>query len=89
MPGTPDHQVLQKAHAENVVLITEDKDFGELVYRDKKPHAGVLFLRFDDLDIATKSRVLLEAVALNQDKFPGAYSVLTVDDLRIRPASAK
>ena len=44
-PGLPDLGVLARAHAEGVVLITGDKDFGELVYRQKLPHAGVLLLR--------------------------------------------
>ena len=46
--GLPDDQVLDKAHVEDWILITNDRDFGEKVFRDKHPHHGVVFLRLDD-----------------------------------------
>src|SRR5438046_377117 len=41
----PDAQVLSIAHQEQRVLITNDKDFGELVFRLLQPHAGVILFR--------------------------------------------
>ena len=46
--GMADHDVLAKAHAENWILITNDKNFGEKVYREKQAHRGVVFLRLQD-----------------------------------------
>jgi predicted nuclease of predicted toxin-antitoxin system len=43
--GLPDTQVLAIAHAERRILIADDPDFGELVFRLGQPHAGVIFLR--------------------------------------------
>ncbi len=45
MKGEEDDVVLERAFRENRVLITEDKDFGELVYRLKKPAKGVILMR--------------------------------------------
>ena len=42
--GMGDDDVFQKAYAENRVLITNDKDFGEKVYREKRPHRGIILL---------------------------------------------
>ena len=83
-PGLPDLGVLARAHQEGVVLITGDKDFGELVYRQRLPHSGVLLLRLAGADEATKCELVSRAVAENGSDFPGAFSVLGVDDLRIR-----
>lgn len=33
--GIDDDEVLQKAHDENWILITNDKDFGDKVYRER------------------------------------------------------
>jgi predicted nuclease of predicted toxin-antitoxin system len=44
--GVTDTQGLATAFAEKRVLITEDKDFGELVYRLKKETSGIILLRF-------------------------------------------
>ncbi|HEY7065248.1 MAG TPA: DUF5615 family PIN-like protein [Chloroflexota bacterium] len=41
----PDSQVLSIAHRERRVLITNDKDFGELVFRHRQPHSGVILFR--------------------------------------------
>ena len=40
-----DEEVLALARAEGRIVISEDKDFGALVFRRKLPHAGVLLLR--------------------------------------------
>jgi len=39
-PSAPDEDVLDWANRENRILITLDKDFGELIFRLKKIHAG-------------------------------------------------
>jgi predicted nuclease of predicted toxin-antitoxin system len=43
-PGWPDTDVLRFAFAQNAFLITEDKDFGELTFRLKKPNHGILLI---------------------------------------------
>ena len=87
-PGLPDLGVLARAHQEGVVLLTGDKDFGELVYRQRLPHAGVLLLRLAGADEDTKCELVSRAVAEHGSDFPGAFSVLSVDDLRIRKPPA-
>ncbi len=41
-PGAPDEEILLDAYNEGRILLTEDKDFGELVYRLKKPSRGIV-----------------------------------------------
>ena len=44
-PDIPDHEVLAYAYKEQRILITNDKgDFGELIFKDFHPHAGVILL---------------------------------------------
>ena len=44
-PGVPDEAVLERANQEQALLLTEDKDFGELVFRDHRAHHGVVLAR--------------------------------------------
>jgi predicted nuclease of predicted toxin-antitoxin system len=44
-PGLLDPKILSLARAEGRILITDDRDFGELIFRLQLPHAGVIFLR--------------------------------------------
>ncbi|MBZ0207381.1 MAG: DUF5615 family PIN-like protein [Flavobacteriales bacterium] len=45
--GAHDERVLEIANAGKSVLITEDKDFGDLVFANGSPHSGVLLIRLD------------------------------------------
>ena len=56
--GAEDDVVIQKAYAERWILITNDKDFGEKVYRERHPHRGVIFMRLADERAANKIEVL-------------------------------
>ena len=57
-PGTSDMQLLRLAAAEERVIVTSDKDFGELVYRLDEPAFGVLLLRIDVPTEADRLRVI-------------------------------
>jgi predicted nuclease of predicted toxin-antitoxin system len=43
--GIPDERVIERAFSEGRVLLTEDADFGELVYARGQPSAGVILGR--------------------------------------------
>jgi predicted nuclease of predicted toxin-antitoxin system len=51
-PSVSDEDVLHRATSIPAVLLTEDKDFGELVYRRGLSHAGVLLVRLEQLSVA-------------------------------------
>lgn len=80
----PDMEVLQKANEAKAVLITEDKDFGELVFRLKLEHRGVLLLRFFDLDIQIKKSKVFEVFNMYGKQLSNNFSTLTEKRLRIR-----
>ena len=82
--GIDDEEVLQKAAGENALLLTGDKDFGDLVFRQGKATAGVLFLRLAGVSAGEKARLVTEAVREYQDELVGAFSVLTHVALRVR-----
>lgn len=46
--GMTDDEIIKKAYDESWILITNDKDFGEKVYRELKQHRGIILLRLDD-----------------------------------------
>lgn len=83
-PGQADDAVLARAYGEGVVLVTADKDFGELVYRRRRPHAGVLLLRLSGVDEATRCELVSQLIGERGADLSGAFSVLDRDALRIR-----
>ncbi len=57
-----DREVLAIAVRERRILLTNDKDFGELVVRDKLPHAGVILFRLGYLPLAERIALLQDAL---------------------------
>jgi predicted nuclease of predicted toxin-antitoxin system len=82
--GLGDDQIIERAYDGNWILITNDKDFGEKVYRERRPHRGVVLLRLEDerasSKIATLQRLLAEHAADLADRF------VVVTETRIRLA---
>ena len=60
--GAPDDQVLERALNEKRVLVTEDRDFGELVYARGRPSTGVILVRFPSS--ARRAKNLEESVSV-------------------------
>lgn len=80
--GLDDDEVLQKAFAENWILITNDKDFGEKVYRERRPHHGVVFLRLDDERSVVKIETLQQLLSNYADRLADQFVVVT--ETRVR-----
>jgi predicted nuclease of predicted toxin-antitoxin system len=79
-----DVDILAWAVAESRLVVTMDKDFGELVYHAGQPHSGVLLLRLEDARIPEKERVTLEIFTRYGDQLPGRFAVYQDGRLRIR-----
>lgn len=83
-PKMPDYAILQIAVNENRIVVTMDKDFGEMVYRDTQIHAGVLLLRLDEATSEEKVRVVAQIIQDHAGKLEGRFSVYQSGRLRIR-----
>jgi predicted nuclease of predicted toxin-antitoxin system len=77
-----DTQVLKLAEDNLALLITEDKDFGELVFRFQLKHTGILLLRMEQ----DKDMILLATRAITRfyKELLGKFSVLDKIKLRIK-----
>lgn len=84
-PGIPDPEVLALAVDRDAVLITEDKDFGEMVFQKRLCSQGVLLLRLQGVATARKVELVTEAFATHAADLRGCFSVITERALRVRP----
>ncbi len=84
--GMTDEDVLDKAHTENWILITNDKDFGEKVYREKRPHHGVVFLRLQDERSPSKIESLRKLLESYADELADRFVVATESQVRFAQA---
>jgi predicted nuclease of predicted toxin-antitoxin system len=81
-PGMADEQIIGKAASERRILITNDKDFGEKVYRDGRVHAGVVLLRLTDERASSKTDVLRRLLHAYESRLPQGFTVVTEERVR-------
>ncbi len=81
-PSITDNEVLNIANSLNALLITEDKDFGELVFRLNFPHKGILLIRIESAII--KIATVVEVIKTNYQALKNNFSVLNEKILRIK-----
>jgi predicted nuclease of predicted toxin-antitoxin system len=84
--GIDDDEVIRRAFEEDRILITNDKDFGEKIYRDGLPHRGVILLRLADERTAAKIAVLHRLLSNHAGQIPGRFVVVTETKVRFARA---
>jgi predicted nuclease of predicted toxin-antitoxin system len=81
-PGVPDSDIVKRADQDHRLLLTEDKDFGELLFRRHQAAPGVVLLRIFAERPAQKWQPLEAAMDRYGETLFGRYTV--VEDARIR-----
>lgn len=83
--GADDETVLKSDADEDRILLTEDKDFGELVIRLGLPAFGIILLRMNPADTAAKLLRLREVLRGHSDRLAGSFVVVDSAKTRFRP----
>lgn len=81
--GLDDGSVLEFAVRENRILITNDTDFGERVFRMRQPHCGVILLRLADERAAKKITALSRLLEHHTTELSNAFTVVGESSIRI------
>jgi predicted nuclease of predicted toxin-antitoxin system len=84
-PGASDSHVLALARAEGRILITEDRDFGELVIRQRLGVHGVVLLELDRVSNPAEADLVTAVFTANAGKLAGNLVVIEPGRVRIRP----
>ncbi|MFO0965894.1 MAG: DUF5615 family PIN-like protein [Gemmataceae bacterium] len=83
-PSITDEEVLSDANSRNALLLTGDKDFGELVYRLGRVHAGVVLIRLAGLLLPLKADIVATVLRDHAAELAGAFTVISPGAVRIR-----
>jgi len=85
LPGVKDEDVLAFALERDALLVTEDKGFGEMVFRDRLPTKGVLLLRFPDQHPLKVADYSAEIIHEYGETLIDKFAVLSSTNLRVHP----
>ena len=84
MPQADDEQILERAVLEARILVTNDKDFGEMIYRSGQAHRGVVLLRLRDERSENKVWITKIVLARMGERLQNHYVVATEVGIRVR-----
>jgi len=83
-PGIRDDQVLALAKRENAILITGDRDFGELIFRQGLSARGVVLIRLSGLSPDQKAQIVSSVIQKHGSELENAFAVISPGTVRIR-----
>jgi hypothetical protein len=82
-PGAPDAKIIALAHSQRRILITEDKDFGQLVFAAAASTSGVIYVRYPMRYRSTLGADLLRLIVERGGALTGAFAVIEPARIRI------
>ena len=82
--GITDEEVIKLANCESRILITNDKDFGELIFRQSRITQGILLIRASNEESLNKLRLVKEVLEKAKNKLEGNFIVVNETGIRIR-----
>jgi predicted nuclease of predicted toxin-antitoxin system len=83
-PGIDDETVLDRSRQANAILLTADKDFGELIFRQHLLHCGVLLVRLAGLTPDLKADLVAATFDQHTEELSAGFAVLSKRALRLR-----
>jgi predicted nuclease of predicted toxin-antitoxin system len=82
--GLDDPDILERARAEGRIIVTFDKDFGELVFRKgSAASAGVILFRIDTQSPEEAAERMVRELASHADEFAGHFTVVSDKKVRV------
>jgi predicted nuclease of predicted toxin-antitoxin system len=83
-PGISDEKVLKLARQKSRILITADKDFGDLIYRSNKISEGIILYRLSGMPNHMKAELVVSIINTHISELQGSFTVITKDHTRIK-----
>ena len=84
MSASDDETILHTANENASILITKDKDFGEMVVRFRKKTFGLILIRIAALNTVEKCNFVLRVIDQYQNELPHSFIIVQEDKIRIR-----
>lgn len=86
-PSLDDISIFKIAQKENRILLTNDKDFGDIVFRQKLVSSGIVLFRIKGQDTREKIKLLTKVLVSHKDRISKHFVVITKEKFRFTPIS--
>lgn len=83
-PGITDEEVMRLSENLSAMILTDDKDFGEIVFRKQRSCRGIVLLRLTGVDYSRKADHVIQVIDRYGSEMIGKFVVITAERVRIR-----
>lgn len=83
-PSVADERVLEIAYKQNRIILTNDKDFGDLVFLNNMEHKGIVLFRFKNETAIEKMKAFDSLLESYKNELINSFVVIEEDKVRIR-----
>jgi len=83
-PGISDEEVMRLSENLSAMILTDDKDFGEIVFRKQRSCRGIVLLRLTGVDYSRKADHVIKVIDRYGSEMIGKFVVITAERVRIR-----
>ena len=83
-PGITDEEVMRLSEHLGALILTDDKDFGEIVFRKQRSCPGIVLLRLTGVDYSRKADQVIQVIDKCGREMTGKFVVMTEERVRIR-----
>ncbi|WP_243392335.1 MULTISPECIES: DUF5615 family PIN-like protein [unclassified Mesotoga] len=82
--GITDEEVMGLSKDLGALILTDDKDFGEIVFRKQRSCPGIVLLRLTGVDYSCKADQVIQVIKKYGSEMIGKFVVITAERVRIR-----
>jgi len=82
--GSADPDILDLSTTTGSLLVTDDRDYGELVFRKRQRTSGVVYLRLEGLSQIQRAQKLIALLQEHRENLLGMFTVVTPRNVRMR-----
>ena len=84
-PGISDHEVIDKAKVDNSIILTFDKDYGEIIFKHGQENPpAVIFFRFKGENPEMAGRLLINLIENKRLQLENKFTVIEKESVRQR-----
>ena len=83
-PGITDEEVMRLSENLSAMILTDDKDFGEIVFRKQRSCRGIVLLRLTGVDYSRKADHVIKVIDRYGSEMIGKFVVITAERVRMR-----
>jgi len=83
-PGITDEEVMRLSENLGALILTDDKDFAEMVFRKQRSCPGIVLLRLTGVDYSRKADQVIQVIDKCGSEMTGKFVVITVERVRIQ-----